>query len=239
MRRARSAGAWRRALLLAVFTLSGASGLIYEVLWTRRLTHIFGSTTLAVSTVLAAFMGGLALGSVLLGAWADRNRERALRGYGLLELAVAVLGLAIPLLLRAVQAVYLALAPSLENVPMVFFLVQFVLVGAVLALPCALMGGTLPMLARWLVGREEEIGGRVGALYAANTLGAFAGTATAAYGLLPHTGVREGELVAVGLNVVAGLAALAMAMAAKANVRSSVPATTTEDAKSVEPELPR
>jgi spermidine synthase len=211
MRRARSAGAWRRALLLVVFTLSGASGLIYEVLWTRRLTHIFGSTTLAVSTVLAAFMGGLALGSVLLGAWADRNRERALRGYGLLEIAIAVLGLAIPLLLKAVQTIYLAVAPALENAPMAFFLVQFVLVGAVLALPCALMGGTLPMLARWLVGREEEIGGRVGALYAANTLGAFAGTAAATYGLLPHTGVREGELVAIALNVVAGLAALSMA----------------------------
>jgi spermidine synthase len=191
MRRARSAGAWRRALLLVVFTLSGASGLIYEVLWTRRLTHIFGSTTLAVSTVLAAFMGGLALGSVLLGAWADRNRERALRGYGLLEIAIAVLGLAIPLLLKAVQTIYLAVAPALENAPMAFFLVQFVLVGAVLALPCALMGGTLPMLARWMVGREEEIGGRVGALYAANTLGAFAGTAAATYGLLPHGSSRR------------------------------------------------
>src|SRR5262245_60905850 len=118
MRRARSAGAWRRALLLVVFTLSGASGLIYEVLWTRRLTHIFGSTTLAVSTVLAAFMGGLALGSVLLGAWADRHRERALRGYGLLEFAIALLGIAIPLLLKTVEVVYLAVAPALENVPM-------------------------------------------------------------------------------------------------------------------------
>ncbi|MFY9552158.1 MAG: fused MFS/spermidine synthase, partial [Thermoanaerobaculia bacterium] len=211
MPRERSAGALRRALLLAVFTLSGASGLIYEVLWTRRLTHIFGSTTLAVSTVLAAFMGGLAVGSVILGAWADRNRDRALRTYGLLEIAIAVLGLSIPLLLKAVEALYLAAAPALGNAPTVFFVVQFVLVGAVLALPCALMGGTLPMLARWLVGRPEEIGGRVGALYAANTLGAFAGTAAATYILLPRTGVREGELVAVGVNLFAGWVALAMA----------------------------
>src|SRR5262249_59483655 len=79
------------------------------------------------------------------------------------------------------------------------------------ALPCALMGGTLPMLARWLVGREQEIGSRVGALYAANTLGAFVGTAGATYGLLPHAGVREGELVAVALNLIAGFVALGMA----------------------------
>ena len=91
----------RNGLLLLVFTLSGASGLIYEVLWTRRLTHIFGSTTLAVSTVLAAFMGGLALGSVLLGAWADRNRARSLRAYGLLELAIGLFGLFVPALLGA------------------------------------------------------------------------------------------------------------------------------------------
>ncbi len=198
-------------MLLLVFTLSGASGLIYEVLWTRRLTHIFGSTTLAVSTVLAAFMGGLAIGSVLLGGWADRHRGRALRAYGVLEIAIGLLGLSIPLLLRAVEAVYLRLAPGLESSPMVFFVAQFLLVGAVLVLPCALMGGTLPILARWLVGREQEIGGRVAVLYAANTLGACAGAAAATYVLLPLAGVREGELVAVAMNLAAGAVALLLA----------------------------
>src|SRR5215510_314548 len=101
----------RRAALLAVFTLSGASGLVYEVLWSRRLTHVFGSTTLAVSTVLAAFMGGLAAGSYLVGAWADRRPRRALAAYGMLELGIGAFGLAVPLLLRAVEAAYLALAP--------------------------------------------------------------------------------------------------------------------------------
>ena len=205
----------KRAALLAVFTFSGASGLVYEVLWTRRLTLIFGSTTLAVSTVLAAFMGGLAAGSYLLGAWADRHRDRALQAYGLLEIAIGVLGLAVPFLLKAVEAVYLGLAPALENAPMAFFVAQFLLVGLVLVLPCVLMGGTLPVLARWLVGREDEIGARVGALYAANTLGAALGTASATYVLLPNAGVREGELSAVAINALAGLAALAMARAAR------------------------
>ncbi len=206
---------WKRAALLAVFTFSGASGLVYEVLWTRRLTHIFGSTTLAVSTVLAAFMGGLAAGSYLLGGWADRHRERALRTYGLLEIAIGALALAVPFLLKAVEAVYLGVAPSFERLPMVFFVVQFLLVGLVLVLPCVLMGGTLPILARWMVGREDEIGARVGALYAANTLGAAIGTGSATYLLLPRVGVREGELVAVAVNLLAGLVALAMARAAR------------------------
>jgi hypothetical protein len=87
------------------------------------------------------------------------------------------------------------------------------------------------------VGREEEIGGRVGALYAANTLGAFAGTAAATYGLLPHTGVREGELVAVALNVVAGLAALSMA--AKASPGSQVPDPRSEEERAIETAEPK
>ncbi len=224
----------RRAILLIVFTLSGASALVYEVLWTRRLTHVFGSTTLAVSTVLAAFMGGLAAGSLLLGRWADRNRGKALRAYGLLELAIGLFGVLVPLLLRAVAAIYLRLAPALESAPAAFFVVQFLLVGAVLALPCALMGGTLPVLARWLVGREEEIGGRVGTLYAANTLGAGVGTAAAAYLLLPYLGVRESELAAVALNLAAASVAFALGRGSRP-APAGAPATAVPDSAAEPP----
>ncbi len=228
-------GAARRAVLVLVFTLSGASALIYEVLWTRRLTHVFGSTTLAVSTVLAAFMGGLAAGSLLFGRWADRNRAKALRAYGLLELAIGLLGVLVPLLLRAVAAIYLRLAPALESAPTVFFVVQFLLAGAVLALPCALMGGTLPVLARWLVGREQDIGGRVGMLYAANTLGAGVGTAAAAYLLLPYLGVRESELVAVALNLAAASVALALGRGSRPASASVAAAAVTDPAALASP----
>ncbi len=198
---------WTRRLLLFVFFLSGASGLIYEIAWMRRLTHVFGSTTLAVSTVLAAFMGGLALGSAWIGRFADRRPERALPLYAKIEASIAVLALLVPLLLRGVGAIYLALAPSLEGSPQVFFLVQFVLVALVLVPPTALMGGTLPLLARFCVARADEVGGRVGALYAANTFGAAAGTALAAYVLLPGIGVFESEVFAAGLNLAAAATA--------------------------------
>lgn len=201
---------WVRRLLLLLFFLSGASALIYEVTWTRRLTHIFGSTTLAVSTVLAAFMGGLALGSYLLGRVADRRAGKALATYGALEISVGLLALGVPLFLRGVAAIYLALAPLLERVPQLFFFIQFLLVGAVIVLPTALMGGTFPVLARWLVAREDEVSVRVGSLYAANTLGAGAGTALATYLLLPVVGVWKSELLAVVGNGIAGATALAL-----------------------------
>ena len=228
----------KQGILLLVFTLSGAAGLVYEVLWSRRLTHVFGSTTLAISTVLAAFMGGLAAGSYAIGAWGDRKPRRALFAYGILELGIGVFGLAVPLLLRAVEAVYLAFAPAMDRSPFLFFAAQFLLVAPVLVLPCALMGGTLPLLARWLVARQEEIGAGVGTLYAANTLGAAVGTATATYVLLPRLGVRSSELCAVAVNVASGLAALAIAR--RAERVEPVPAATPDSiaAAPVDPSSP-
>ncbi len=222
---------WVRKPLLLAFVFSGASGLIYEVAWTRRLTHIFGSTTLAVSTVLAAFMGGLALGSYLLGRYADRRAGRALQIYGVLEILIGALALLVPGLFRGVGSVYLALAPSLEGSPQIFFLLQFLLVAAVILLPTSLMGGTLPLLARFFVLRIEEVGGRVGALYAANTFGAAAGTALATYALLPEIGVWRTEVFAALLNFAAG--AVALLLNRKLAARAEPPAqreTATEPA---------
>src|SRR5438552_16243653 len=84
------------AVIGLCFVLSGATGLIYEVLWARMLGLVFGATTLAVSTVLAGFMGGLALGSALAGRVAARV-TRPLRSYGLIEISIAVYALLVPL----------------------------------------------------------------------------------------------------------------------------------------------
>src|SRR5271154_6562510 len=84
-----------RLVVLACFFLSGASGLILEMLWTRMLTLVFGSTTLAVSTVLTAFMGGLGLGSFLAGKLADRLRD-PVRAYALAEAVIGLYALAVP-----------------------------------------------------------------------------------------------------------------------------------------------
>src|SRR3954467_14461139 len=87
-----------RALLRACFFLSGASGLVFEMVWTRMLTLVFGSTTLAVSTVLTAFMGGLGLGSFLAGRGADRIRDPA-RAYALAEASIGLYALTVPAIL--------------------------------------------------------------------------------------------------------------------------------------------
>ena len=128
------------------FVLSGATGLIYEVLWARMLGLVFGATTLAVSTVLAAFMGGLALGSALAGKFAPRI-GKPLSTYGWMEIGIAIYALLVPLLFRLVDYVYALIWQQLHPGYFTFSLWRFVLSGLVLLVPTTLMGATLPVLA--------------------------------------------------------------------------------------------
>lgn len=222
----RTAAPTRTAWLLLLFTFSGACGLVYEIVWMRRLALVFGSTTLAVSTVLAAFMGGLALGSLRFGRVADRDPVRALRVYGRLEIGIGILAVAVPLLLRAAAAVYLGLEPALEGSPFLFFALQFVLAAGVLVLPTTLMGGTLPLLSRYAVASSSQVARRVGGLYAANTLGAAAGVALATYYLLPDLGISAAERLAAAANLAVGGLALRLARPSEASAEDAdAPAT--------------
>ena len=121
------------------FVLSGATGLIYEVLWARMLGLVFGATTLAVSTVLAAFMGGLALGSALAGKLAPRIRK-PLSTYGLMEIGIAIYALLVPFLFRSVDYVYALVWQRLHPGHFTFSIWRFVLSGLVLLVPMSVVG---------------------------------------------------------------------------------------------------
>jgi spermidine synthase len=207
--------------LLVVFLLSGASGLIYEVVWSRALVLVFGSTTHAVSTVLAAFMGGLALGSILVGRRGDRLRH-PLRVYAWIEVAIAVTALAVLALLPAMVPIYRLLWGVVGDSPTGVTTLRFVLACLVLLPPTTLMGATLPILSAYLEragqassGLQEtaarDRGTGAGALYAANTLGAVAGVAAAGFLLLPALGMRASALAAAACNLIAAAAAFRLA----------------------------
>ena len=153
MRRIRSAA-------LACFLLSGFAGLVYEIVWVRILGQIFGNTTLAIATVLAAFMAGLALGSYTFGRLAGRLRNDLL-AYGVLEGCIGLYGLLILPLFSVVRRVYFALYPGLEGSYLLSSLVLFTLSFSLLVAPTVLMGATLPVLSRFFVTRLEHLGGRV------------------------------------------------------------------------------
>jgi spermidine synthase len=202
------------ALLLACFFFSGFSALLYETAWTREFAFVFGTSELAVVAVLAAYMGGLALGAAIAARIAPRIRRPVL-AYGVLELGIALWALALPTAIRAVSALYLGWLGGLDALPETLGLATHVfhLLGAfVVLVPCtALMGATLPLLASHAVVRDEEIGPRVGQLYAANTTGAIAGTITAAFVLLPALGLRHTVHFGAAVNALVFAAAAALA----------------------------
>jgi spermidine synthase len=195
------------ALVYLVFLLSGAAALVYQVVWTRSLGLVFGGSHLAVTTVLAVFMGGLATGGHVFGRKV-RDPARALRLYGLLELGVAACAVAFVALLRLYPAVYVPLARLAPESPLYLSALRVAFAVLALIVPTTLMGGTLPVLSAFVSARVEDLGGRLAALYAGNTLGAVAGAGAAAFLLLRHTSVSTTLAVAVGMNLVLGVASL-------------------------------
>ena len=153
---------------LLLFFTSGACGLIYEVAWQRMLCLVFGNSTFATSTVLAAFMGGMALGSFALGKLSEKARNPA-RLFAYLEMGIGIWALAMPSLLASASSFHSALYRSLVSHYFLLNISRFAVCFLILAVPTALMGGTLPALARALTG--GEVGRSVGLLYGLNTLG--------------------------------------------------------------------
>jgi spermidine synthase len=204
----RSLGRERALLVLyPLFFASGATGLTYQTLWARQLHLVFGTSTFAITTVLAAFMAGLALGGLWMGRHADRART-PLALYGVFEVGIGLYALVFPLLLAALTPAHLAVWRALEPPPLVFGAWQFVVVGVLLLLPTALMGATLPLLARFATDRVSAAGDRVGTLYALNTAGAVFGTWLCGFILLPGLGLSATTWIAALTNVVLGAVAL-------------------------------
>jgi spermidine synthase len=198
---------WLLPLLLTLFFLSGFCALIYQTLWLRLLALVFGVTVYAASTVLASFMSGLAIGSLLAGFVAERTKH-PLRLFGLAELLVGITALLTPWALGAVTGLYMTWYPSLAGNLGQLTLVRFLLSFAVLLVPTVLMGATLPLVLKSALGGSRDVGQKIGLLYGINTTGAIAGALLAGFVLIPGIGLQAAFTLAAGLNALIGVAAL-------------------------------
>ncbi len=185
---------------------SGCCALVYQVVWFRLLRLVFGASTPATAAVTAVFMGGLGLGSFLLGDRAEHSRQ-PLAFYARLELGIALAAAATPWLVDAVRGLYVAAGGTVAMGALPGTLARLVLTALVLGLPTSLMGGTLPAVARAVevVGDPERR--RLGGLYAVNTLGAVAATLATTLWSLEALGIRATLWTATLLNLVVALAA--------------------------------
>lgn len=194
-----------------LFFLSGATGLVYQLLWIRLLYQAFGSTIQSVTTVVAAYMGGLGLGAWLLGRRADRHPRPAML-YGWLEIGIGIYAVLSPFVLQLARSVYVGIAGATGVGGVASIALRFGLAALVLLVPTTLMGATLPVLTRAFTGEvRANLKRELASLYGLNTLGAVIGTAFAGFFLIEHVGIRTSLWLTAALNVALGVLAVKLA----------------------------
>ncbi|MGB9596799.1 MAG: fused MFS/spermidine synthase, partial [Candidatus Poribacteria bacterium] len=192
------------------FFISGISGLIYEVIWTRLLGLVFGNTTFANSTVLTAYMAGLALGSYLSTKYVDRLKN-PLKSYAYLEIGIGIYCFLIPFIIKTLGHIYIPIQRAFELSFYPLSLIRFVLCFVVLLFPTTLMGATLPIFSRFYVEQGESFGYGVGKVYSVNTFGAFVGTFLSGFFMIAYLGVSKSINIAVAGNIFAAIVCLLIA----------------------------
>ena len=226
---------WLLPLLLILFFGSGACALVYQVMWLRLLALVFGVTVYAASTVLAGFMAGLGVGSLVAGRLASRVK-RPLAAFGIAEALVGVTAFLSPLVLDALAQGWKTIHPSLPDSLALVTVIRFVVAFLVLIVPTSLMGSTLPLVIKSAVARQDRVGGRIGLLYAINTTGAIAGALLAGFYLISEVGVELSFRLAAITNILIGIVAVIAAYSMPPQSEAEPPLTFQEREK-VSPDL--
>ena len=198
---------WLLPLLLILFFASGACALIYQVMWLRLLSLVFGVTVYAASTVLAGFMAGLGVGSFVAGRFAGRF-QRPLAAFGIAEALVGITAFATPFVLDALTQLWISVHDVLPDSLAAITVIRFIVAFLVLIVPTSMMGATLPLVVKSAVAREERVGGRIGLLYAINTTGAILGALVAGFYLISELGVARSFQIAAAINIAIGVIAV-------------------------------
>jgi len=193
-----------KKLLLIIFGISGMTALIYEIIWIRPLSLVFGTTTYAITTIVASFILGLALGSWIAGRFTDRL-QNPLKFFASIQIAIGFFGILLLPIFDLMPKVYLDLYHiTFPNQP-VFMFLQIIMSMMIITIPATLMGTTLPLIMKTYSAEISTVGRDVGKLDASNSIGAFFGTLAAGFFFIPVLGIHDGILVTASINILLGV----------------------------------
>jgi spermidine synthase len=208
--------------MAVIFFFSGFSSLLYEVVWMRRFSLFFGSDVYSAALTLAAFMGGLTIGSLLAARYVDRLRNTLIL-YGAIEIAIGIYALCFPTFLglfsnqlRYVYQTFFELAPWRYNG------FRILVASVILLIPTTMMGATLPLVVKRFA-ENRKVGQSSGLFYSINTLGAIAGVLCVGFVLMPTLGVTRSTWVGVALNVLIGATAIGLGIAGRGKPERATP----------------
>lgn len=193
-----------KKLLLIIFAISGLTALIYEMIWIRPLTLVFGATIYAVSTIVASFILGLAIGSWLAGRYADRLNN-PLRYFAFVQLGIGFYGILLLPIFGILPELYLGLYNATHPNQSFFMFLQILMSIGMISIPATLMGATLPLMMRTYSEGFSSVGKDVGKLDASNSMGAFFGTLAAGFLLIPFLGIQNSIILTASINVIMGI----------------------------------
>lgn len=193
-----------RNIILIALMFSGLSAMTYEVVWTRAISLVIGSTTYAISTMLAAFMAGLSLGGFLGGKLADLNKNNFLI-FGILEFSIGICSMLTFILVTNISPFYSFLY-NILNLNFYFFsVIQFIFVFIIMMVPTTLMGMTFPLVLKERASSIDIVGREAGDVYAVNSVGAVFGALSAGFVLIPVFGLLKSNIIAASMNVMIAL----------------------------------
>lgn len=190
-----------------LFYFSGIAALTYEVLWVRHLGLIFGNTVYAAATVMMTYMFGLALGSHYAGKLAEKIKK-PVKVFGILEVLTATYALCVPYIFDFIQFSYRFAAINISDSIIFLTFIRVFLALILLLIPTAMMGATLPVLAKGFLTKIEHFGSRLGILYGINTFGAVSGVLLAGFLFIPKFGMSLTNIIAVSLDFLVGIIAI-------------------------------
>ena len=192
-------------LLFAAIFISGASAMIYQLIWVRLLGLVFGVSSFAVATVVAVFLLGLGLGSYFFGRWSERARD-PLRVYLYVELAIAATSIIAYLVIEALPIYRYLYEYAYNNLGFYGLSVARLLLSTLVLLPPVFfIGGTMPLLAKYFLRDPANLGSSFSKIYYLNTLGACAGALLTGFVFVRYFGVIGTLTIAVGGNLAVAL----------------------------------
>lgn len=228
----------RTLALYTCFFVSGVAGLVYEVLWAKFLALYVGSTGMAQVIVLATFMGGLALGSELLGRLADRVKS-PLQLFAYLQLGIGVYALAFDRIFTFGRSVFIAVARASDITPGGLIVGKIAACVLTILLPTFLMGGTLPALGRHMIRTMAGVGPKISRLYFLNSLGAVFGCLLAGFYLIRAYGLQFSMIIGAAINIGVGVAALVVLARERSEQQHEIAVSEAEAPDGSKPSLPR
>lgn len=191
-------------IILLAFCLSNVTALIYQIVWGRELGYIFGTDVYAISTVLASYMAGLALGSYYFGRIIDHVKD-PVKFFAYLQIAIGAYGLVIIALFKFIPYVYFFIYDIFSWNQQMFIISLFILTFILLIIPTTLIGGAFPVISRIINNEPKRIGKDIGMVYSVDTLGACIGVIIGGFILLPLLGLSNTAIIASMINIFLGI----------------------------------